>query len=99
MPPPLHVRDDAAADIDEAYTWYDTRSTGVGDQFLSEVRRALTALEGAPLRYPIIRDPVRRILLRTFPYGLFYIADSDHTVVIACSHFRQSPRHWFRRSS
>ena len=61
--------------------------------------RALTALEGAPLRYPIIRDPVRRILLRTFPYGLFYIADSDHTVVIACSHFRQSPRHWFRRSS
>ncbi len=56
MPPPLHVRDDAAADIDEAYRWYDTRSTGVGDQFLSEVRRALTALEGAPVRYPIIRD-------------------------------------------
>lgn len=48
MPPPLHVRDDAAADIDEAYTWYDTRSTGVGDQFLSEVRRTLTAVEGAP---------------------------------------------------
>ena len=98
MPPPLHVRDEAAADIDAAFSWYEVRSAGVGTQFLTEVRRVLRGIEATPLRHPVIRDPVRRALLRTFPYGLFYLADSEYTVVIACSHFRQSPRHWFRRA-
>ena len=72
MPPPLHVRDEAAADIDAAFSWYEARSAGVGTQFLTEVRRVLKGIEATPLRHPVIRDPVRRALLRTFPYGLFY---------------------------
>ena len=96
-PLPLLLRNEAAADLVEAVEWYDARRGGLGGDFLTAVRAALTTIEDSPERFPIVRDEVRRAPLRRFPYAVFYVAEPDRTVVIACMHFRRDPHRWQSR--
>jgi len=98
------VRAEAEADIAEAYEWYETRSPGLGDDFLAAFGEGLAAAREAPQRFPVLHRAsnveVRRARLRRFPYGLFFIWDQGETgdtSVIACLHARRDPRHWLRR--
>ena len=42
----------------------------------------------------IVRGDVRRVILRRFPYALFYTIEGSDVVVLACVHERRSPDHW-----
>jgi toxin ParE1/3/4 len=95
--PPLLLRKEAAADLVEAVEWYDARRGGLGGDFLTAVRAVLTTIEDSPERFLIVRGDVRRAPLRRFPYAVFYVAEPDRTVVIACMHFRRDPRRWQSR--
>lgn len=39
---------------------------------------------------PIHKD-VRRVLLRRFPYGLYYLVEDEWVVVLACFHAKRNP--------
>jgi len=55
---PIARRPKAAADIDEAYAWYEARREGLGREFLDEVAACLSRIRSAPERHPIaLRDP------------------------------------------
>jgi plasmid stabilization system protein ParE len=95
--PPLLIRSEAEAEIQEAYEWYETQRPGLGDEFLIEVRRGLAAVERSPRLYPIIRGKVRRALLSRFPYSILYMAEPESTIVIACFHGKRDPRRWYSR--
>lgn len=84
MTAPLSLRQEARAEIQEAYQWYERQRSGLGREFLQAVRETLAAVEGAPLRYPVVRGDVRRALLRRFPYSVLYIAEPGSTIVLAC---------------
>jgi len=46
-------------------------------------------------RYHGIRpDIARRVGVRRFPYGLYFIVEDTRIVVIACFHGRRNPRRW-----
>ncbi|MGH7469775.1 MAG: type II toxin-antitoxin system RelE/ParE family toxin [Longimicrobiales bacterium] len=98
------VRPEAEADIDEAYAWYEGRSSGLGERFLGAVDEALIAIRNTPQRFPRMHQDadliVRRGLVKRFPYGLFFIWDETRnaTSIIACLHVRQEPRRWLRRA-
>ncbi len=88
----------------EAYEWYETRSPGLGEEFVA-VDEVLVATREAPQRFPVVhRDgdlEVRRARLRRFPFGLFFIwnhRETGDTSVIACLHARRDPRRWLRRT-
>lgn len=99
----LIVRPEAEADIDEAYSWYSTRSVGLGYEYLNAIDTAFQSIADNPLRYPIVHVdptmPVRRALTKRFPYGIYFLWDGPNStvVVIACMHARQEPRRWLRR--
>lgn len=97
MTPRLTLRPVARAEIEEAYGWYEERRPGLGTEFLAAVRDALAAVEEAPRRYPVIRNDVRRAMVRRFPYSILYVAEPDATVVLACFHGRRDPRRWHDR--
>lgn len=61
------VRPAAAADIEQAFLWYEERRPGLGDEFLVAVQRALDNITAHPARYPVIHRDARRVLLRRFP--------------------------------
>jgi plasmid stabilization system protein ParE len=91
------LRPAAAAEIEQAYRWYEAKRLGLGDEFLAEVQTGLSRIVERPLLYPLVHRGTRRALLRRFPYGLFYRDLGDLIVVIACFHAKRDPEKWRER--
>ena len=93
----LEVRPAAAADIEEAALWYESKRPGLGSEFLEELRFMEASIAEAPKRFPVITRDTRRAMLRRFPYALYYRLYGDRVLVIACMHGRRHPKRWQRR--
>ena len=97
MSRPLLLEPEAERDIVEATAWYNAQRPGLGAEFFAEVRRAMKRVELAPERFAGVEGEIRRVLLHRFPYGLYYVIDSDLVAVIACVHGRRHPDTWRTR--
>ena len=53
---------------------------------------ALTMLRQHPEAAPVYAGPYRRMLVREFPYGVFYQAQPTRIIVAAIMDLRQDPR-------
>jgi plasmid stabilization system protein ParE len=91
---PILTRPAAAADIDEAFLWYERQQAGLGDEFLTAVQSALENVVAHPTRYPVVHRETRRVLVHRFPYGIFYRVYDELVVVVACMHARRDPKRW-----
>jgi plasmid stabilization system protein ParE len=90
----LVFRFKARLDIAEAYDWYATSGTGLGDEFVQTVDQTLTAIRDNPYLYQKVRGQTRRAVLQRFPYGLFYLVSNDEIVITRCLHHRRNPTRW-----
>lgn len=97
MKPPI-FRPAAAADVEDAYRWYEAQRIGLGEEFLASVSEVKESLLANPERFPVVHRETRRALLHRFPYGLYYRIVNDQIVVVACMHARRDPRRWQSRS-
>jgi plasmid stabilization system protein ParE len=84
----------AAADVEEAYRWYEERREGLGAEFLVAVEAALRLITEHTEAAPVVYRDTRRLLLRRFPYGLHYRLVGEQVVVVACFHASRNPRVW-----
>lgn len=94
----LVVRPAAAADLDDAFRWYEERRVGLGHRFLASVERTLLEVAEAPGRYRVVHRETRRAHVVHFPYGIFYRVIENEVVVVACFHASRSPRRWSGRA-
>ncbi len=94
----LLLRPAAAADIEEAFLWYNRQRAGLGEEFLAAVDTALHDIAAHPTAYPVIHREARRVLLRRFPYAIFYRIYGEVVVVLACMHGRRDPGRWKART-
>jgi plasmid stabilization system protein ParE len=94
--PPI-LRPAAAADVEDAWQWYEARRDGLGDEFLEAVRETLESIPAHPESAPVVHRDIRRHLLRRFPYGIFYRLIRGELVVVACFHAKRDPRVWRSR--
>lgn len=93
------VRPAAAADIEDAYQWYESQRLGLGEEFLAALRLTRDRMLEHPEAFPVLHRDTRRALIpRRFPYGLFYRIYGDIIVVVACMHAKRDPRWWQRRT-
>jgi toxin ParE1/3/4 len=79
-------------DVAEAAEWYNAQRLGLGIEFIAEVQGADRLLLANPLRYAVRFDDIRRLNLRRFPYGIFFIIHDETIVVIGVLHFRRDSR-------
>lgn len=91
------LRPAAAADIEEAFLWYERQRAGLGEEFLAAVRSAFDNIVTHPTRYPVIHRNTRRVLVHRFPYQIFYRVYDEVVVVVACMHGRRDPLLWKSR--
>jgi len=63
----LIIAPEAQQDVDEAYSWYEDRRTGLGEEFLGCVDACIQAICRMPELYPKVYGEFRRRLLRRFP--------------------------------
>jgi plasmid stabilization system protein ParE len=90
----LVLRPAAAADVEEAFLWYEAQRAGLGHEFLSAIEEVLKAILQAPNAYPAVHRNTRRAHVTRFPYGVFYRLAGQEVVVVACFHGRRNPRKW-----
>lgn len=86
----LLVRTGAEADLASARTSYEQQRAGMGFEFLDEVARALHELQAAPESPRLYYRNFRRVLLRRFPYKIFYQVIGDRIVIFRVLHAKQT---------
>lgn len=85
-----------------AATWYDEQRPGLGDEFLAELAAAFASIRQSPglmprLEYYTGQHPLRRQLLKRFPYAVIVLCRTDELVVVAVAHTRRRPLYWLDR--
>ncbi len=88
----------ARLELIAAQDWYEQASPGLGGAFRSEVDHQIGRILANPRQFPAVLRDVRRTRLRRFPYGLFFRAEADSVLLIACFHGSRDPRVWEGRT-
>ena len=86
------VRPEAEQDIREAHAWYLRISPSLADEFSSAVDQAISLASQNPLAFALIHSSLRRVLLKRFPYALFFVAEESKIVVVGVLHQTRHPR-------
>ncbi len=96
----LRLRPAARDDLDAAARWYEAQESGLGRQFLAEVRLVFQRIRSNPAAYPASYRGTRRVLIRRYPYGVVYlpVPEQDCVVVLAVLHCGRDSRVWRQRS-
>jgi plasmid stabilization system protein ParE len=88
----------ARAELIDAQDWYEREATGLGRRFRQAIDALIDRMSENPRQFPTVFKSVRRALLRSFPYSLFFVVDDDALIVIACFHASRDPAQWQKRT-
>jgi plasmid stabilization system protein ParE len=94
-----HIRflPDAEEEMNEAAKYYQSKTAGLGIDYLSEVERAVASITQSPTTWPEVERELRRRLVRRFPFGILYYVDQKEIVIVAVAHLRRKPGYWKKR--
>lgn len=95
---PIRLHPAAVQELTEAWSWYETKREGLGDEFRACVDAAMAEIRRSPLGYARVRGEARRKVLRRFPYVLIYFVKPAHLEVIAVFHTSRDPVGWQERA-
>ena len=94
----LRIRHEAVHDAIEAFSWYEAERPGLGREFEEALGSTLDLLRQVPEAGPIVHRDVRRVVLRRFPYAVYYVLSSELIDVRAVAHTHRDPGHWKKRA-
>jgi toxin ParE1/3/4 len=83
------IRPRAEEDVREAQLWYESQRSELGSEFLNQIRATIKLLEEQPDRRPIYYREFRRVIVRRFPYKIFYRLEPDRVVVFRILHAKR----------
>lgn len=89
---------EAREDIDEAFTYYESIRTGLGDRFLTALSKRVEQIESSPALFGEVLPGIRAVLVKKFPYVLYYRPDPAPLTIIAVRHGKENARVWQRRA-
>ena len=84
-------------DVDEAYSWYEDRRPGLGEDFLSCVDACIQVIYRMPELYAKVHEEYRRALVRRFPYAIFYEYTGGKVFIYSIFHTSRDPKKWRSR--
>lgn len=88
---------EAEAALVEAAQFYEDRVAGLGGRLLQEIEAAILSILEAPERWQQVEGPIRRYLVRRFPYGVYYRVDGDELRILVIKHHSRHPDYWRQR--
>src|SRR4051812_14822615 len=86
-------------ELHAAAAYYEAQRAGLGDDFMAEVEQAVQRIAQLPQACPVhdASTGVRKLVLRRFPYNLFYLELDDRIWIAAVAHQRRQPGYWAHR--
>jgi len=84
-------------DIAEAYLWYESQRSGLGEEFLRAVEACLDTIRLRPKLSAPVHDDYRRALVLRFPYCVVYEFEKATVTVYSVIHTARNPAKWRAR--
>ena len=88
---------EAETEFLEAVEYYESCSSGLGEDFSLEVNATVQNILSYMYAWPIVEDDVRRCLTNRFPYGVLYSIESNRIYILAVIHLHRHPDCWKSR--
>jgi len=87
----LVIKEEAVADIQNIYDYYEECKLGLGDRFLNILEEYLESVQKHPLHYQIKRKTFREATIRVFPYLIIYEIEDTNVIVYAVFNTSKNP--------
>ena len=83
----------AADEYEEAFNWYEQKSSIAADNLIIAVQDAPTAICVNPHRYRNVHKNLRELSLKRYPYNLIYFIDETNLLITVTSlyHHKRNP--------
>ncbi len=82
---------EADAELTGAREWYSRQRKNLDLEFMQCVNDALSRAVDNPYLFPVIYRNLRRVVVRRFPFAIFYEVQADEVQVIAIFHSHRDP--------
>ncbi|HEX6982972.1 MAG TPA: type II toxin-antitoxin system RelE/ParE family toxin [Balneolaceae bacterium] len=81
----------AKEDVGDAIEWYEKHQKGLGAKFLAEIEQSVESVQAMPKAFPRKFKNLRAVLIKSFPYALFYrIENGSYIRIYACLHLSRN---------
>lgn len=87
----IRFQPEAEAELAEARVWYGLQGDGLDVALMLRIDQTLQRIVQAPQAYPIVYRQLRRVVVRQFPFAIFYEAAADEILIFAVYHSRRNP--------
>lgn len=94
---PIVLRDEAIAEFDEAFDYYEAQRRGLGVAFVARVQDVFDRIAVMPQMHAVVFADIRKAVVRRFPYCVLYRSDDVRVEVIAVFHSKRDPTIWKSR--
>jgi hypothetical protein len=93
----IFVHAEARVEVQETFYYYQDLNDGLGFEFMRSMDATLQFIKRNPYSYQKTYKDVRRVLLRKFPYALFYLVEENQIIILGCLHQKRSEIDCLRR--
>ena len=91
---PVVLRDEAQAEFDDAFDYYEGQQPGLGVDFMVRVQQVFDRISANPRMHRVVLGDIRKAIVTRFPYCVFYRPDPGRVEVIAVFHTSRDPAIW-----
>ena len=85
------LRPELLDDLAEAFVWYEERAEGIGQALVRAFFAAIALATRQPTLHRNVHAEFRRVLLRRYPYWLYYTVEGDEVVFFLLYPARRDP--------
>ncbi len=89
----------ATADVRAAIRFYEREQPGLGKEFAATLSRIERQIKALPHAYAKVDPALHKLVMRRFPFSVFYSVQSDAIIILAVAHHRRRPNYWQERTN
>lgn len=89
----ISVTQPAESELDEVMDWYEKEKSGLGITFLYHFLNRIAYLRENPYLYQEVYKAYRRVLMKKYPYAIYYGIEEQNqeVIVLAIWHTSKDP--------
>ncbi len=88
---------EALSEYEQATIYYSKISKQLAVSFIDCIEMGIKKILEYPGGWQTIEEDVRRLLIKRFPFGIYYTIESDHVLIVAVMHMSREPEYWIER--
>ena len=87
----ISYTDNARADLETAFLWYEEQRHRLGHEFLDCVELVIKNIRQMPEGFAVHHESFHRALISRFPFAIFYTIEETEIIIHAIFDTRQDP--------